>query len=56
MQMTGGKLALQPETDVGSELPLTSFPVTHTGLTAGHSELPLTSFPVTHTGLTAGHS
>ena len=29
MQMNGGKLAMQPETDAGSELPMTSFDVTH---------------------------
>ena len=34
MQMNGGKLVMQPETDVGSRLPLTSFSVIYPGLTA----------------------
>ena len=32
MQINGGKLVMQPETDVGSELPLTSYNVTHPSL------------------------
>ena len=34
MQMSGGKLVMWLETDVGSELPLASFDVTHPGPTA----------------------
>ena len=34
MHMNGGKLAMQPETDVGSKLPLTSFTVIYLGLAA----------------------
>ena len=32
MQVNGGKLVMQPKTDVGSKLPLTSFSATHPGL------------------------
>ena len=32
MQMNGGKQVMQPETDVGSEVPLTSFDVAHPDL------------------------
>ena len=33
-KVNGGKLVMQMATDVGSELPLTSFDVTHPGLAA----------------------
>ena len=36
MQMNGGKLAMQPETDVGNELPMTSFDVTHPPRKSGY--------------------
>ena len=32
MQINGVKLVMQPKNNVGSELPLTSFNVTHPGL------------------------
>ena len=34
MQMNSRKLVMQPETDIGSELPLTLLSVTHPGLAA----------------------
>ena len=40
--MNGGKLAklvMQPETDVGSELLLTSFDVTHHGQSTSHPDI-----------------
>ena len=34
MQMKGWKVVMQPETDVGTDLPLTLFSVTNPGLAA----------------------
>ena len=46
MQMNSGKLAMWPEIDVGSELPLTMFDVTHPSLAAVKADmLQLTSHP-----------
>ena len=51
MQMNGVKLVMWPKTDVSSELSLTPFMVTHSGLTVVRVDNYVLTFLVTHPGL-----